>query len=417
MSNGRRIAIAISVANSVRGRFLGGATNGAKDFLAWAGACGYETTLVSDEETPVTMTTLRSALETALAATADPSIFRVIIYFAGHGVIREAEEGLWLLSDWKEELRAVAVEILKRRLAKYGAQQVTIISDACRSLPSSIEVMDLVADAVLKSGPCAPNPLMAVDKFIAAQDGAAAFMLPGDDPQDDRCLFTGVLLEGLWGQHSDAFSKIEAGKVTSGSLGTYLTIEGARRARDYGLTLNPNVTPTFPEGENYYYDKVAGPAAPALRPWPSPDSFEVRSAPGVFLQDAAPDADDDFPSLAAARPRMPQPPAGMSRPRASAGPSPRGGGGPAKTSFGREPRERRSPERDQMTFATRGAVARRLHAPEGLSAITATQGRWWRLASTHDAAQSETIPLLIDLGDNRVAAITSFPAMTADLEV
>jgi hypothetical protein len=409
MSNGRKIAIGIAVADAVRGRFLGGATNGAKDFLAWADACGYETTLVSDEDAPVTMAGLRASLETALGATSNPSIFRLIIYFAGHGVIREAEEGLWLLSDWKDELRAVAVEILKRRLAKYGAQQVTIISDACRSLPNSIEVMDLVADAVLKSGPCDLNPAMAVDKFIAAQDGAAAFMLPGADPEDDRCLFTGVLLEGLWGQSPAAYSKIETDKVTSNSLGAYLRAEGASRASAYGLTLNPNVAPTFPEGENYYYDKVAGPAAPLPRPWPSPGSFQTQSSDEVLFQDDASDEQDTSPF--AHRGLPPGALGRMSPPRASIGFEVGGKGWDTR----RATPPQNYPERQSMTFAM-DTAPRRLLAPQGLSAASAAQGRWWRL-TTPDEDRIGPTPLLIDLGDNLVAAITSFPHMTADLRI
>jgi hypothetical protein len=95
----------------------------------------------------------------------------LIIYFAGHGLIREAEEGLWLMSDWYNELRAVAVELLKRRLYKYQIDQIAIFADACRSLPTSIDIADLVADGVLGRGPSLVDTMPPIDKFIAAQDG------------------------------------------------------------------------------------------------------------------------------------------------------------------------------------------------------------------------------------------------------
>src|SRR5258708_2820858 len=135
------------------------------------------------------MSSLKAEIETMLKASQDP-IHRIIVYFAGHGLIRELEEGLWLLSDWRASLRAVAVEVLKRRLSMYGPRQVAIISDACRSLPADIEQADLVPDSVLDGGPKPVDMTVAIDKYTATQDGAAAFMIPGEEPNQDRCLFS-----------------------------------------------------------------------------------------------------------------------------------------------------------------------------------------------------------------------------------
>ena len=215
----RMIAIAIAVAASVPRRYLPGAVNGARAFKDWASRQGYETVLVTDEQNPVTMGLVRKEIEDLLKASSTP-IHRIIVYFAGHGLIREIEEGLWLLSDWGNDLRAVAVEVLKRRLSMYGARQLCIISDACRSLPSDIQQADLVPDSVLGAGPGPVDATMAIDKFIAAQDATQAFTIPGEDPGDDRCLFSGVLIEGLWGLaglQEQPFSKREPDKVTSRS--------------------------------------------------------------------------------------------------------------------------------------------------------------------------------------------------------
>ena len=69
-------------------------------------------------------------------------IHRLVFYFAGHGLIREAEGGLWLLSDWYGEQRAVAVEGLKR-LYMHNIQPISIFSDSCRSLPPNMDAADL----------------------------------------------------------------------------------------------------------------------------------------------------------------------------------------------------------------------------------------------------------------------------------
>jgi hypothetical protein len=250
--------------------------NGAKAFHEWATKLGYQSTLLTDEQDAVTMSRLRDTLEKVLmpaAGSAIVPIHRCILYFAGHGLIREAEEGLWLLSDWYDDSRAVAVEVLKRRLYLYNVSQIAIFSDACRSLPPDIQTSDLTADGVLGRGPCPPSPLVAIDKYIAAQDGAVAYSIPGINPEDDRCIFTGVLLQGLWGVAPSAFSPLLKTKVTSSSLGTYLVTEVPKVAAQYQLRLNPSVSPTFPDPDNVYFgDMTPPPQAPTFPAWPPPES-------------------------------------------------------------------------------------------------------------------------------------------------
>jgi hypothetical protein len=143
-------------------------------------------------------------------------------------------------------LRAVAVEPLKRRLYMHRIDQIGIFADACRKLPANINTADLTADALLGEGPELPSDTVAIDNFIAAQDGTRAFMIPGRAPDEDRCLFSGVLLEALWGTKQDAFSKVQRDRVTSRSLGAYLKTEVPRIAKSYRITMVPNVSPTFP---------------------------------------------------------------------------------------------------------------------------------------------------------------------------
>ena len=178
--NSREVALAIGIGDARPLPYLGGAVNGARAFHDWASKLGYDSRLLTDEDQPVTIARLRSELESVLKASDQP-IHRLLLYFAGHGLIREAEEGLWLLSDWNNELRAVAVEVLKRRLYMYDIQQIAIFADSCRSLPPDITAADLSADGVLGRGPVREQKQPAIDKFIAAQDGNATFMVPGAD--------------------------------------------------------------------------------------------------------------------------------------------------------------------------------------------------------------------------------------------
>jgi uncharacterized caspase-like protein len=111
----RDVALAIGVRDAKPLKSLQGAINGAQGFHDWATKLGYASRLLTDEDEPVTMARLRTELEALLKPDAGP-IHRLLLYFAGHGLIREAEEGLWLLSDWWTERKAVAIEVLKRRL-------------------------------------------------------------------------------------------------------------------------------------------------------------------------------------------------------------------------------------------------------------------------------------------------------------
>ena len=112
----RNVAVAIGVGSAKPLPYLSGAVNGARAFHDWASKLGYSSKLVIDDQAEVTIKRLSSELTAVLTIDRAP-VHRLLIYFPGHGLIREAEEGLWLLSDWHQELRAVAVEGLKRRLS------------------------------------------------------------------------------------------------------------------------------------------------------------------------------------------------------------------------------------------------------------------------------------------------------------
>jgi hypothetical protein len=295
----RKAAIAIGVAKPQLLRYLAGAINGAQDFHDWATALGYESKLVTDKDKPVTMRRLRTELESILPKPGEPPIYRLLIYFAGHGLIRNIEEGLWLLSDWKDDGRVVATEMLKRRLYRYNVEQIAIFADACRKLPPNIDDADLTADGVLGLGPNPTRPNPAIDKFIAAQDGTATYMVPGPTPEEDRCIFSGVLLEGLWGTKTSAFSKTRSDKITSQSLGTYLRSEVPQLANQYKFKLHPIVTWSLPEGDDIYFgDSSPAPVPPTFPDWPPPgpltDMDTSERDTGFEIEiDSLPDDNDD----------------------------------------------------------------------------------------------------------------------------
>lgn len=295
MSSTQNAALAIGVADATPLPYLSGAVNGAHAFHRWAQGMGYDSHLLTDEDQPVTMDRLAQELEGLLNA-APAGTHRLLVYFAGHGVIREAEEGLWLLSDWYTKLEAVQVEVMKRRLYRFRVDQIGIFADACRMVAPDVDVLDLTGDGVIGRGPTKASTSVAIDKFVAAQDGTATYMVPGANPSDDRCLFSGVLIEGLWGMKPEAFSKLLKNKITSRSLGDYLKTEVPKVAARYGCELDPVVSPTFPEYDDVYFGKGTKVNPPVMAPWPDPETvadkleqFRMAYTPEALPPGAPPD--------------------------------------------------------------------------------------------------------------------------------
>lgn len=275
MTKERHACLAIGISNAGGGLdYLGGAVTGAVGMHEWAQAMGYESVLLVDElpdgtTNRVDIESIKQALLKLLPR--GSATDRFILYFAGHGLLNAADNGLWLQSGWQEDKRAVAAEVLRRRLREFGVKQITLIADACRKLPPDMDYADLTQDGVLGSGFDRPRSDPAIDRFTATQDGLAAFMIPGSKAgEPDRCVFSGVLLEGLWGQSEEAFSRRAPGKVISQSLAEYLRKRVPEVAEVYGVGMNPQTATGFPEASDIYFDRSAAPPAPPMVPWPQP---------------------------------------------------------------------------------------------------------------------------------------------------
>jgi hypothetical protein len=259
MTNMRCLCIGISDAPPLE--FLQGAVNGARAFAQWTRDRGIQTEILTDEENPVNFQNVLDAFGRLFAAHA--AIDRLLVYFAGHGLTRDAGEDLWLLSQWFPDQRAIAVMALRRQLERYGIKQISIIGDACRSLPNDEDNACLTPDAVLKRGPF-DRTTPRIDVLNASKKFRAAYMVPGQTPEEDRCIFSGVLEEALSGAKAEAF---DGGRITSMSLVKFLIQEVQNRAAIYNVRLEPDVTPGFLSPDDVYVDAMPA-APPALKPWP-----------------------------------------------------------------------------------------------------------------------------------------------------
>ena len=272
MSNMRCIAMGISDAPPLE--YLHGAENGAKAFGAWAKSLGIQTEILTDENKAVEVDAVKTAF--ARLFEGKPKVSRFLIYFAGHGLARDAAEDLWLLSSWFSDLRAVAVGGLCHRLARFGVEQLTVISDACRSPAADQWSADLVADPVLDKGPFDLHvPL--VDMFRASSPFHAAYMVTGSKPEEDRCIFSGLLDEAICGAQDSAFEAPDRIRVSNFSLAAFLTEQVPLRAAQYKVELRPDIATGLRPPDNVYL--ASRPATPpVVVPWPLAAAIGPMSA-------------------------------------------------------------------------------------------------------------------------------------------
>lgn len=244
----------------------------------WADQADFNTKIITDDGgEPVTVSRIRTALLALLPGNEVVEAF--ILHFAGHGCRSGAEQNLWLPTDWNTELRAISVEVLKRRLYRHGIQNLTIVSDACRSLPTGMDMADLTPDGILPCGPY-QETIPIIDRFNAVADGGQAYMLNGDEQSPARCIFSTVMLEGLSGHRSDSFDRYLKDCVTPESLDLFSKTRMTEISECYRLKCSPeNIVGTPRDHIIYFRRNESGNGNFDTPRWPEPPQTPSSSAP------------------------------------------------------------------------------------------------------------------------------------------
>ena len=267
-----RACLAIGVGDAPPLDYLAGAVNGAQAMANWASLQGYETRLLTDDVDPVGIAEIKGALEELLA----PVPEKLLLYFAGHGFLSGGGLGddIWLLSEWRKTGIGVSVTLLTRqRLHEFGLKRLIVISDACRTLANEM-TSSVNGQAVLGMGPF-PNELPQSDSYFASSPKRAAYMVPGRNLEESRCIFSGLLSEALSGVHKEAFrDKSRKNAITNYSLADFLEEKVPKRADRYGVTLKPTSITSIRPPDNVYLEHCPDPPPPEGA-WPDPDEFMV----------------------------------------------------------------------------------------------------------------------------------------------
>lgn len=187
----KRLAISIGVSKAGHLVELPGALSGARDFAKWAKAADFDTTLITDENGPVTVAALRDTIQLMLA----DDVERLLVYFAGHGTAN-ASSDLWLLSGWEDDGNEVVNVALSFNHAKrQHIPKIAVFADACRSVVPQIAYLGGANIFPKVPAPAPRSPQW--DMFLATRLSEAAQEAGGADPVGSYGVFTRQLMSAL----------------------------------------------------------------------------------------------------------------------------------------------------------------------------------------------------------------------------
>lgn len=231
-----RAAVVIGVDKVGGLPILNGAKSGAKEVEQWLAGEGYDVTPIYDEaDKPVTLKAVANAVKLHVG---HANLTHLVIYFAGHGVLKGYSE-LWLLSGAPEEtFEAISFPETYAAALTCGIPNVTFIVDACR-VPAAGLVMNRMT-----GGEIFPNRLLAsfetkVDVLLACLAGQAAAEVSESDAAGYQGIYTACLLSAFR-EPTDDMVRVVNGQtvVPSRKLQAYLDREVRRRAAAKPIRMN-----------------------------------------------------------------------------------------------------------------------------------------------------------------------------------
>ncbi len=242
---------------------LPGVITSARKLYNWAiqseEDCNYKVLYLGDDEyekidTNLVCTKVRDFLDNNF-------INRLVVYFAGHGIVRSVGDQYWLLSDAAiDSIQGIDVERFRRGLLKYNIGshqddfegQLCIIADACRNTASA--ATEFVGHPIL-TRTTEMNRNIQYDRFLSTTLGNYSFQIESDNDEQAYCLFSEVLIEALAGKAKDAvqteFHQYQPA-VTNHKLSQYLKKEVKKRSNEIGEDMVPDTTTGIHPPFNYY---------------------------------------------------------------------------------------------------------------------------------------------------------------------
>jgi Caspase domain len=253
------IIIAVSKYSGSYGDLPGTITS-ARRMLEWANSdkdCPYKSLYLADDL--YDKIDVKLVHEEVTKFINDNPIDRLIVYFAGHGIVRSAGSQFWLLTDASRRItEGIDVDAFQGALLKcnFGNAdlpgQLCLIGDACRN--TAQDSIDFRGDPILTSNRKQSGTIQ-LDKFLSTQLGRESFHINQEGSQSAYCIFSEVMLSALRGEVKDAietkFHQFQPA-VTNHRLAEYLVKEVSRRAALIGRDMVPDLTTGIHPPYNFY---------------------------------------------------------------------------------------------------------------------------------------------------------------------
>ena len=180
----------------------------------------------------------------------------MVVYFAGHGVIKDFDE-VWLLSDAPEDGSAVIGLNSSFRLAKQsGIPNITFVSDACRSLPTTLAQLQISPASIFPTLASSAN-LGKVDRLFATQISytAAEFEIESEY----QGVFTSTLMKAFKVPDQSMITAMPDGEkvIPNRRLEAYLLREVPKLAQTKDFRLKQIPECDIPSSDEVYLARVA----------------------------------------------------------------------------------------------------------------------------------------------------------------
>jgi hypothetical protein len=239
----RRACVAIGVDHVIGAPNLpplAAAAEGAERFAEWATSQQFDAVALTDRAGVLTA----SAIKQQIRAIKGGTYSQLIVYFAGHGILKSWDTEIWLLSDAATDPNEAVNLAGSVSLARQsGIQHVVFISDACRSIASDTRLAQITGSVLFPILPVTPQR-PEIDTFYATLPGDPSYEVPaGQSAANYRGVFTTCLLRGLGGPDRSVCEMIDVQNqqlcvVSSRTLKPWLEREVPESLQAVSIALN-----------------------------------------------------------------------------------------------------------------------------------------------------------------------------------
>lgn len=206
----KRLAVVVGVNETENLTVLKSAVSGAKQVGKWLKGEGFDVHCYTDDQGPVTAGTISDEV---LKLINRPIWDQMVMYFSGHGLWKNETE-YWLLSGAPSNPNdAIVVSQCIQLAFECGIPNVVFISDACRSVPSSLQENRVNGTIIFPNRGTREAGEWKVDRFFACLPGKSAYEIVADN--EPISVFTHCFLQAY---HNPDPTMIREVKQRSGEI-------------------------------------------------------------------------------------------------------------------------------------------------------------------------------------------------------